>query len=321
MRRLVGISVVIVGLLTAASAQAAKTAGVAWAPGGSFDYGTLDAADGGNASQTFTLRNTDGKPTGALSISLTGSGAFTKTADTCTGTKLSSKRTCSVTVKYAPSANGSDNATLSASAPNTSGASDSLSGASAWQNGDLTTYQQTEWGDTPNGTNPASLLNNNYDSVYSATGGVFEIGISGSGGFSIQFTNASNLLAYLPASGTIGALDADYIDPPSTPSGGFGGEITGLKLNIDFSDAGLVSGNTGLKFGDLRLCNIPSPSSLDGSTVRGFLGLVDTLLGGGSNGYAITDLDPITADLNAAFVDGTTASTWAQQHLQPGSCP
>src|SRR5512146_1022949 len=94
MRRVVWIAVVIVGLLTAASAQAAKTPGVAWSPSGSSGFGTLDAADGGNSSQTFTLRNTDGKPTGTLSISLTGSSAFSKTADTCTGIKLSSKRTC-----------------------------------------------------------------------------------------------------------------------------------------------------------------------------------------------------------------------------------
>jgi hypothetical protein len=318
MRRLVLFSVVILGLFTAASAQAAKTQGLAWAPGASFDYGTLDAADGGNAFQTFTLKNTGGRPTGALSISLTGSSAFTKTADTCTGTKLTAKRVCSVTVKYAPTANGSDSATLSASAPNTTGASDGLSGASAWQDGDLTTYDQSAWGDPSSVA--ATTLTADFGSVYASMLGVVEVGIPGTAGFSIQFSSSAAVTDYLPSVGTPGALSADLADPITSPSGNFGGATLGLQLNVDFADASDLSANSGLKFGDLTVCGLTSDTDLNGQTVRQVLATENTALGGGTTTNSIDDLGGIATNLNNSF-SGGTVSTWAQDHLQPGSCP
>lgn len=317
MRRVVGISALVVGLLSAASAQAAKTPGVAWSPSGSYGYGTLNAADGGNASQTFTLRNTGGKPTGTLSISLTGSSAFTTTADTCTGTKLSSKRTCSVTVKYAPTANGSDSATLSASAANTTGASVSLTGSSAWQNGDITVYNQTEWGnDDIENTTPPSLLTADFNSVYTNTFGVMGVGST----FTLTFDSASALFDYLPQTGPVGVLTATANDPTDTASGGFGGDVVALKLNVDFADASLLTTNSGLKFGDLTICGLTSDTDLNAMSVRSFLALANTALGGGSHTDSIDDLETVTSNLNGAFIDGTP-STWAQDHVQPGSCP
>ena len=69
------------------------------------EYGTLDAALGQAPSHTFTLTNPDAKTTGPITIALTGSSAFSKTADTCTGTKLAPNDTCTVTVNYAPTRN------------------------------------------------------------------------------------------------------------------------------------------------------------------------------------------------------------------------
>ena len=50
------------------------------------------------------------------------------------------------------------------------------------------------------------------------------------------------------------SLDSDVADPTSTSSGGFGGEVLALRLNVDFEAAGLIGG-TGGKFADLKLCN------------------------------------------------------------------
>ena len=41
--------------------------------------------------------------------------------------------------------------------------------AATWHVGDLTTFAQGDWGATPNGSNAASLLQNNYDAVYAGT--------------------------------------------------------------------------------------------------------------------------------------------------------
>jgi hypothetical protein len=71
---------------------------------------------GQTVSQTFTLTNSGGSATGMLSVSLSGSLAFSITSDGCTGTALGKGRSCTVTVQYAPTTAGqSDSATLTAS--------------------------------------------------------------------------------------------------------------------------------------------------------------------------------------------------------------
>lgn len=102
-----------------------------------------------------------------------------------------------------------------------------------------------------------------------------------------------------------------------------------LKLNIDFSDAGLLKGDcfqglmkggSPFRFGDLMLCNLStSLSGLNGLTIRDFLPIVNTLLGGGTASFTIVDLTPVTADLNDSF-GGGLASSFAQEHLMHGPC-
>lgn len=110
---LVAVGLLCLGLLVPTAGQAAGPPVIAFSPP-SHDYGTIDA--GTTASKTFTLTNSGGSATGALTISLTGSAAFSVTADTCTATSLGPRKSCSVTVEYAPTTAGaSDTATLSAS--------------------------------------------------------------------------------------------------------------------------------------------------------------------------------------------------------------
>ena len=112
------------GAVAAAGAPSLTFDPTAW------DYGPL--APGATASHTFALKNTGGSATGALSVSITGSGAaaFAKTADSCSATSLGPNKSCSVTVAYSPSAAGaSDTATLTATSKRPSaGASASLTG-------------------------------------------------------------------------------------------------------------------------------------------------------------------------------------------------
>jgi len=100
-------------LLAPAVGQAASGPAIAFNPS-SNDYGTIDANT--TASQTFVLRNSGGKATSALQVTLTGSSAFSVTSDGCTGRSLGPRKSCSVTVQYKPTAVGSaDSATLTAS--------------------------------------------------------------------------------------------------------------------------------------------------------------------------------------------------------------
>jgi hypothetical protein len=81
-----------------------------------FDYGQVAA--GQTASHTFTLANTGGQATGALTDTLTGVAAFTVTGDTCTGISLAAGGTCTVTVRFAPASMATDTATLTAASAN-----------------------------------------------------------------------------------------------------------------------------------------------------------------------------------------------------------
>jgi hypothetical protein len=181
-----------------------------------------------------------------------------------------------------------------------------------WKDGDLTSYDQGGWDG-----NPSSVLTNNFSSVYG--GGSVIIG----GTFALPFSNAAAVLAYLPASGTARPLTSTLQDPTDTASGVFGGDVLALQLDVDFADAGHLTANSGLKFGDLTICGLTSETGLNGKTVRDFLAIDNALLGGDSSGGFtggdITNLDPITADLTGAF-NGGTPSAWAQQHLENGSC-
>ena len=112
--------------------------------------------------------------------------------------------------------------------------------ATTFTAGEFVTFNQGEWGETPVSGNVGALLENNYDSIF-APSDLLEVGIHGSAGFSIIFDNPDDLIAYLPSNGTAGALTADLLDPASSASGVFGGEVAALALNIAFSDASLLA--------------------------------------------------------------------------------
>jgi len=149
--------------------------------------------------------------------------------------------------------------------------------------------------------------------------GEVTIGLS-SPGFSMSFSDATYVLAYLPALGAIGPLNTNLSNPTSSASGAFGGEVLALELNVDFSDAGFLLGTSHIPFGNLTLCNFSTLTALNGSTVRQFLATANTLLGGGTSTYGIADLAPVALSLNGSFFFGA-ASTFAQQNLVNGACP
>jgi hypothetical protein len=180
--------------------------------------------------------------------------------------------------------------------------------ATVWNIGDLTTYTSGSWGDdlagTPQGPG-ATLLAAKY--------GIVTVGTTS--GHTMRFSDASSVLAYMPAIGPFGPLNANVLDPITNVSGGFGGEVLGLELNVDFSDAGFLPGTSGVAFGDLILANMTANlTALNGLTVRQVLDDVNTLLGGGSSIITIADLGSTVGDLNASFSVGLP-SQFAQDHL------
>ena len=189
--------------------------------------------------------------------------------------------------------------------------------ADSWSAGAVVTYDQSDWGDQ---TNVAGMLmDDKFDSIYASAGGIFEIGSTTPGNFMV-FTGATSLLAYLPTSGLPGPLDANLVNPITSSSGLFGGEVAALKLNLDFSNAGLIPNSSGLLLGNLVLTGLSGQESpLNGLTIAQFLPLSEAALSGQATSIGLTDIDNITANINDAFDEGQVDS-FAQNHLiAPGS--
>jgi hypothetical protein len=184
-------------------------------------------------------------------------------------------------------------------------------GASVWQVGDETTYGQGIWGGIPGDQPGATLLVADFDTVYASKGGVV---VGSPSNFTMIFTDTPHILAYQPSIGPYAPLDASVLNPISTSSGAFGGDVLGLEFNVDFSDAGFLPAASGIPFGDLVLEGFSALPQLDGLTVRQFLGDMNTLLSGGSSIVSIDDLGTILSSLNASFSDGMPQQ-FALDHL------
>lgn len=187
-----------------------------------------------------------------------------------------------------------------------------------WKDGDVVTYNQAAWSALPQAS---TALQNNFATVYASTFGVLELGTPGAAGFSMLFSSADAILHYVPTTGAPASLDTDLNNPVTTSAGVFGGDVLALQLDIDFGDAGVLTGASPAHFGDLHLCGLTGATAgLNNSTVRAFAAIANTALGGGATGYSVTDLDGLTDELAAAFNDGTV-TTFAQDHLVAGTCP
>lgn len=182
----------------------------------------------------------------------------------------------------------------------------SCSGGSGCKFCDTTpcTYTQGGYGTRPVAGNPAQLLADNFATVYPS--GV-EVGIAGTGGFSMKFTTAAAIGGYLPAGGAPGSLTADLVNPTSSSSGVFGGQVLALQINVDFSAHNITANGP---IGALVLCNF-------GVTVNQVLADANTALGGGalpSYVTSISDLNDLVDNLNNAF-DNCMDTTWAEGNL------
>jgi len=185
--------------------------------------------------------------------------------------------------------------------------------ATTWHDGDMVTYTQADWGDIPNGSNIASTLVANYNDVYASTFDVFALGDLA--GYLVTFNGYDTLLVFLPQVGPVGPFDSSLMDPLSSSAGAFAGDVAALKLNVDFSDAGVITGTSAARLGDLTLSNLTTTTDLNGRSVRQALAAMNSALAGIPTSDTYDALDAVANQLDAAFFAGTP-STFAQDHLQ-----
>jgi len=197
--------------------------------------------------------------------------------------------------------------------------------ATTFSDGEFVTWSQVAWGDDPAPGNISGLLEMNFNSFF-APSGLLEVGIPGAAGFSLIFDNADAVITYLPGEGAAGVLTADLLDPVTSASGSFGGEVVTATLNVAFSDAGLLAHPPGVAFGDLVFQNLgsfaaehapevgPEIAELDGSSVREVLSEADLLLGGAASPFTPQDLFSVVNFADMAFNAGV-ANTGADTFL------
>jgi hypothetical protein len=189
-------------LVPAETASASGTVVLIWSPTtstGTYSYGTLTV--GQTASQTFTLLNSGGANTSALTITLTGPSTFTKIGDACTGAKLKPDTSCNVIVRYAAATSSqNDSATLTAASGKPSATvSLALKGASAKASPAIATTPSaggtvgsttvTDTATLPGGYNPTGTITFNLygpSTTASCSGtpaGTGKVTVSGDGGY------------------------------------------------------------------------------------------------------------------------------------------
>ncbi len=183
--------------------------------------------------------------------------------------------------------------------------------------GNYCTFLQSQWPGQPGGATLGSLVN----VIGSAT-----IGTGGT--YTATWDSANAIKAYLPASGTNGALNASLTDATNTSAGHFGGELLALQLNADLGTSGVqVNGNAVSDFGSLRLCGTGTP--LDGSTVDQVLALANKAVGGGGlpadcTGQGTCDfnsLDVLLQHLNVSFQQCHLTGFGLHHLVEGSSCP
>ncbi len=154
-----------------------------------------------------------------------------------------------------------------------------------------TTYKQDSKG--WDGATAGALLTANFSNLYPA-------GLTVGGTYTLKFTTAAAVKAFLPASGTPSKLTASGTNVTTSKAGELAGQTIALKLNVDFSNAGILKpGLAALKLNTTKLA---------GSTVLQVLDLANRVLGGETlpSGLSYADLNTAVKTINENYDQGTT---------------
>lgn len=170
--------------------------------------------------------------------------------------------------------------------------------------GPFCTYTQGGWGAPVHGNNPAAILAAGFAAQYPA--GV-EVGTPGVAGYSMKFTSAAAVGAFLPQGGPHAALTADLLNPTDSSAGVFGGQVLALQLNVSFDPAfgALVIQGTGTGY--------------DGMTVSAVLALANAALGGAPLAD-IDGLNTLADQLNNSW-DNCSPDSFGVVNLAPPAAP
>ncbi|MEN6645467.1 MAG: SdrD B-like domain-containing protein [Armatimonadia bacterium] len=166
----------------------------------------------------------------------------------------------------------------------------------------FTTYTPDRWGGTSTPRNAGWMLDTHFATLYPS-------GLVVGGGYTVTFASAAAVDTYLPRTGTPAMLTQNWVNPTSTPSNELVGQTTALKLNVDYSSAGLLKSGLGSK--------ALLKGELMGWTVDQVLAAAQATLGGNRSGLpstvTLSDLNSIIKSINGNYLDGTKNNGYLSQ--------
>ena len=179
--------------------------------------------------------------------------------------------------------------------------------------GETCTFTQGGWGNTcpkpqqgdPNSTQPGCIRDYYFGTVFPS--GV-TIGIPAGGTHGATWTSAAAVREFLPAGGTSGPLTGDLTDPTSTPAGVLAGQILALRMNREYSCAGIFNIALNPDAECLGTGFIPEScgGKFDGMTVDAFLAMADSAIAGVAGvldayGASFSDLNETATCINEYY--------------------
>jgi hypothetical protein len=158
----------------------------------------------------------------------------------------------------------------------------------------LATLQQGDWGTKPAGNNGGSLLQANFSNFY--PGGVI-IGSTRT----LTFSSQAAIQGFLPANRKPGILLSSATDPQTSEAGAFAGATLALRLNVNFSAAGVTPFGLGSR--------VVVSGPLVGWTVSNVLALANSVLGGDTpnnlpSSLSVSGLSDVLNAINGNYQNG-----------------
>jgi len=166
------------------------------------------------------------------------------------------------------------------------------------------TYTCNGWNASGCNGNPGALLQQNFNKCYSNG----SVSIGGYGGYSLTFTNANAVGNFVLQGGSPWTLGSSATNPASSSAGVFAGDVLALRLNIDFSNAGITEAGFANR--------VVTSGPLQGYTVAQVMTLANQVLSGQwwdlPWGMQVSDLDNVVSTINSNYENGAINNGYLQ---------
>lgn len=164
--------------------------------------------------------------------------------------------------------------------------------------GDYCSYTQGGWGSLCRGGNAGCIRDNNFATCFPG-------GLVIGGDYTISFSTAADVAAFLPTGDPPAPLTQNHVNPIlPTEAGVFAGQVMALALTMGFGDCGVL-----VDIGHLVVVRgYPNPyGPFAGWTVDEVFALANDVLGGDVDalppGYDVSMLNDVITAINENFVD------------------